>query len=89
MDNIMDGQLLAEVLRLADDKKVKKLMAEALRDSYVKTDNMFENIVKEYIDADDEFRKGMCRMFEILTWMTLEGFVEEVADTCLKAGEGE
>lgn len=75
---------LKELLYKVNHDKVAEMISEMLTDEDVKTYDMFENIACAYTDGNEDFRKGMEKMFEILTWSNLEGFVDRVKDFCLK-----
>jgi hypothetical protein len=85
MENVMTN--LKELLNNVDHDKVAKGMAALLTDPDVQTYDMFENIVIDYTNGSEDFRKGMDKMFEILTWSNLEAFVTMVRESCIKEVE--
>lgn len=78
---------LMELLNKVDHNEVAELMANYLTDPNVQTYDMFENIATDYTKGNEDFRKGMDRMFEILTWHKLEVFVNAVENYCTKGEE--
>ena len=78
---------MREVLNKVDHVKVSEVMIRLLEDEETQTYDMFEDIVDAYEVGDESFRKGMEKMFQILTWKTLEEFVTEISTNCLKGEE--
>ena len=78
---------MREVLNKVDHVKVSEVMIGLLEDEETQTYDMFEDIVDAYELGDESFRKGMEKMFQILTWKTLEEFVTEISTNCLKGEE--
>ena len=81
---ILDNDKLRELLGIVDKDAVAEKMTAALTDPEVPTYDMFEDIIYDYRHGSEEFRKGMEKMFEILTDKSLNDFVQDIADTCLR-----
>ena len=69
---------LRELLNKVNHDSVALEMAEMLSDPDVQTYDMFEDIVDAYEVGDESFRKGMEKMFQILTWKSFKTFVTEI-----------
>ncbi len=78
---------MRDLLNKVNHDEVAVLMTELLTDEEVQTYDMFENIVDAYESGNEDFRKGMDKMFEILTWNNLDELTNKIRERCLYGAE--
>lgn len=78
---------MRDLLNKVNHDEVAALMTELLTDEEVQTYDMFENIVDAYEAGNEDFRKGMDKMFEILTWNNLDELTKKIRERCLYGAE--
>ena len=78
---------MRDLLSKVNHGEVAALMTELLTDEEVQTYDMFENIVDAYEAGNEDFRKGMDKMFEILTWKNLDELTKKIRERCLYGAE--
>lgn len=78
---------MRDLLNKVNHGEVAALMTELLTDEEVQTYDMFENIVDAYEAGNEDFRKGMDKMFEILTWNNLDELTKKIRERCLYGAE--
>ena len=82
-----EGKEVRDLLNKVNHDEVAVLMTELLTDEEVQTYDMFENIVDAYESGNEDFRKGMDKMFEILTWNNLDELTNKIRERCLYGAE--
>lgn len=79
----METKEMMDMLYKVNNDLVAEEMTYMLTDTEIKTYDMFEDLVTAYHYGNEDFRKGMDKVLEILLWKNMEQIAKHIKENCM------